>query len=153
MAVPPALLAAAEKLLPANWHVIYFFTESSFASLPSKTPPLSDHDKTTLRTTLQSRESAIRNGIHVADLVFAVHQFETVANIALAYGRRGDAVSGSGACAFSAAMPHGTLFGVAIYSFPYVSANAVPAVIQLLTSLPSASSIPSEPSTTTPPAI
>lgn len=83
-----------------------------------------------------SRDFALRAGIVLNSQKFQVHQWETSKGVDLAYGRRGDAVSGVGACVFRYKKDSSTCYGAVTYSFPSLSANAVTKLIFFLTNLP-----------------
>lgn len=76
----------------------------------------------------ESREAALRAGIWLRGLKFAVHRWETVLGVDLVYGRTGDAVSGCGAAVARVDFSErgeDSVFVAISYKFPVVSASAV----------------------------
>lgn len=85
----------------------------------------------TLSELFNSREHAVRAGISLNGMTFAVHQYETTRGVDLVYGRTGDAVSGSGACVARVRQTSGQhMYAGLCYKFPSLSADAVSKLVE-----------------------
>ncbi|PXF44092.1 hypothetical protein BWQ96_06173 [Gracilariopsis chorda] len=129
--------SSAEKYLKSDWDVLHIFEHAqSVTTIPSTQQRISSKEASAIPPLFTSRHFALRAGILLNSQHFHVHQWETTRGVDLAYGRRGDALSGVGACVFRYKKHNSTFYGAITYSFPSLSANAVTKLISFLNSLP-----------------
>lgn len=113
------------RISAADWTTFDLHASNTHTTYPYG-EPLSLSERSALEHLFKSRQYAIRAGISIRDEKFSVHQWENTRGMSLVYGRRGDAISGCGACVCRAVLEDGREVYCAItYKFPSVSANAV----------------------------